>query len=115
MEAYFENVGKLYRAGVRIIAGTDAPNAGVDYGISLHRELELLVKAGASPVEALRSATASSASALRLNGHGSIAPGARADVVVVKGNPTSDILATRNIVSVWKCGAPIDREPRDGR
>jgi imidazolonepropionase-like amidohydrolase len=115
MEAYFENVGKLYRAGVRIIAGTDAPNAGVDYGISLHRELELLVKAGASPVEALRSATASSAPALRLNGHGAIAPGAQADVVVVKGNPTSDILATRNIVSVWKCGAPIDREPRDGR
>jgi imidazolonepropionase-like amidohydrolase len=69
METYFENVRKLHRAGVRIIAGTDAPNAGVDYGISLHRELELLVKAGVPPLDALRSATSLSASTLRLNGH----------------------------------------------
>jgi len=113
METYFDNVRKLSRAGVPILAGTDAPNAGVGHGISLHRELQLLVKSSILPLEALKAATSSSASALRLNGHGAIVPGARADLVLVKGDPTMDILATRNILSVWKCGQQIDRQPRD--
>ena len=103
----------LHRAGVPIVAGTDALNAGVEHGISLHRELELLVDAGVPPLDALKAATSSAASALRMTGRGRIAPGAPADLLLVKGDPTTDILATRNIVSVWKCGRQLDRQLRD--
>ncbi len=111
--SFYENVNKLHRAGVRIVAGTDAPNAGVEHGISLHRELELLVNAGLTPVDALKAATSSAATAFRLTGRGRIVPGAPADLVLVKGDPTNDILATRNIVSVWRCGRQLDRRRRD--
>jgi imidazolonepropionase-like amidohydrolase len=111
MSRYYDNIRVLHRAGVPIVAGTDAPNPGVEHGISLHRELELLVAAGMSPLDALKAATSVAASAYRLNGHGRIVPGARADMILVKGDPTTDILATRNIVSIWKCGQRLGREP----
>jgi imidazolonepropionase-like amidohydrolase len=111
--SYYENLNKLHRAGVPIVAGTDAPNAGVEHGISLHRELELLVNAGLTPLDALKTATSSAATAFRLTGHGRIVPGAPADLVLVKGDPTKDVLATRNIVSVWRCGRQVDRDRRD--
>jgi len=95
---------------VPIIAGTDAPNPGTTYGASLHRELELLVQAGLTPLEALESATSKSAKIFNLEDHGIIKPGAAADLVLVKGDPTKDILATRNIVAVWKNGVKVDRE-----
>jgi imidazolonepropionase-like amidohydrolase len=115
MGRYYDNIRALHRAGVPIVAGTDAPNAGVEHGISLHRELELLVAAGMSPLGALKAATSVAASAYRLKGHGRIVPGARADMILVKGDPTTDILATRNIVSIWKCGQPLGREPTISR
>jgi imidazolonepropionase-like amidohydrolase len=111
MSRYYDNIQALHRAGVPIVAGTDAPNAGVEHGISLHRELELLVAAGMSPLDALKAATSVAAAAYRLTGHGRIVRGARADMILVKGDPTTDILATRNIVSIWKCGQPLGREP----
>jgi imidazolonepropionase-like amidohydrolase len=115
MGRYYDNVRALHRAGVRIVAGTDAPNRGVEHGISLHRELELLVEAGIPPLDALKAATSVAASAYRLKGHGRIVPGAQADMILVKGDPTTDILATRNIVSVWKCGQRLERQPAEGR
>jgi len=107
----YENVRRLHRAGVRILAGTDAPNAGVEYGISLHRELELLAAAGLPPIDVLRAATSSIAVTLRLPGHGRIVAGAPADLVLVKGDPTRDILATRDIIGIWKNGRQLDRQP----
>lgn len=115
MGRYYDNVRALHRAGVRIVAGTDAPNRGVEHGISLHRELELLVEAGIPPLDALKAATSVAALAYRLKGHGRIVPGAAADMILVKGDPTTDILASRNIVSVWRCGQRLERQPTEAR
>jgi hypothetical protein len=76
----------------------------------MHGELALLVGAGLTPTEALAAATSAPARAFHLDDRGEIAPGKRADLLLVKGDPTTDILATRNIVSVWKLGTADDRE-----
>ncbi|HEY0513329.1 MAG TPA: amidohydrolase family protein [Thermoanaerobaculia bacterium] len=102
-------VHQLQKAGVPILAGTDAPNPGTAHGASLHRELELLVRAGLSPAEALTAATANPARAFGLKDRGRIAPGLRADLVLVKGDPTTDITASRDIQRVWKLGHEMTR------
>jgi len=109
-EKYAEQtVAQLKAAHVPILAGTDAPNPGTSHGASLHRELELLVRSGLTPPEALASATSVPAAAFQLDDRGILAPGKRADLLLVKGNPTEDIKATRDIVSVWKLGVEDDR------
>lgn len=102
-------VSALHAAGVPILAGTDTLNPGTAHGASIHRELELLVQAGLTPTEALRSASSVPAHAFGLNDRGRIAPGLRADLLLVKGDPSTDITATRDIVAVWKTGAEADR------
>jgi imidazolonepropionase-like amidohydrolase len=97
-------VRSLRDAGVRILAGTDAPNPGTAYGETLHTELVLLVAAGLSPVETLAAATSGAAAAFGLTDRGRIAPGLRADLVLVKGDPSRDIGATRRIAAIWKQG-----------
>ncbi len=105
-----ETVRQLKAQHVPILAGTDAPNPGTAHGASLHGEIALLVAAGLTPVEALASATSVPAHAFHLDDRGEIAPGKRADLVLVKGDPTTDITATRNIAGVWKAGVELDRE-----
>lgn len=102
-------VAMLHEAGVPILAGTDAPNPGTAHGIAMHRELELLVEAGLTPVEALRAATSVPAALFGLPDRGRIAPGMRADLLLVRGDPTADITATRAIEAVWKGGIRLDR------
>jgi hypothetical protein len=80
------------------------------HGASMHRELELLVKAGLTPVEALAAATSVPAERFRLPDRGRIAPGMRADLLLVKGDPTSDITATRKIARIWKQGVEVYRD-----
>jgi len=92
------------KAGVPVLAGTDAGNAGTLYGISMHRELAALVDAGLTPTEALAAATSAPAAAFRLGRRGCIAKGCKADLLLVDGNPAADIRATRRIVEVWKDG-----------
>ncbi|RYE99923.1 MAG: amidohydrolase, partial [Oxalobacteraceae bacterium] len=94
----------LAKAGVPILAGTDAGNAGTLYGISMHRELAALVEAGLTPSAALAAATSAPAAAFRLGRRGCIATGCKADLLLVEGDPTRDITATRRIVEVWKDG-----------
>jgi hypothetical protein len=109
-EKYAEQtVAELKAAGVPVLAGTDAPNPGTSHGASIHRELELLVRSGLTPAEALAAATSTPATAFHLDDRGVIAPGKRADLLLVRGDPTQDITATRDIVSVWKLGVEDDR------
>lgn len=103
-------VRQLRAAGVAILAGTDAGNPGTAHGSAMHRELELLVGAGLTPAEALAAATSAPARAFRLADRGRIAPGMRADLLLVNGDPTRDVTATRAIAGVWKGGVPVDRE-----
>lgn len=100
----------LAAAHVPILAGTDEPNPGIVPGASLHVELATLVAAGLSPSAALAAATSAVAGAFRLGDRGRIAPGQLADLLLVDGNPTADIKATRNIVAVWKAGVRFDRD-----
>lgn len=108
------NVAALRRAGVPILAGSDSGNPGTAYGASLLGELSLLVRAGLSPTEALNAATALPASRFSLADRGRLAPGLRADLVLVDGDPTVEVAATRNIVTVWKNGFPVSRSPGPG-
>jgi imidazolonepropionase-like amidohydrolase len=101
---------QLKTAGVRILAGTDPPNPGTATGASLHGEMELLVQAGMSPVEALTAATSSPAAVFGLNDRGRIAKGMRADMILVDGDPTSDIRATRAIAGIWQQGIAVERK-----
>lgn len=104
-----ENVRLLHAAGVPILAGTDSGNPGTAHGASLQGELQLLVRAGLTPSEALTAATELPATKFGLGDRGRIAPGMRADLLLVEGDPTTDITATRAIVDIWKNGALVDR------
>ena len=104
LENAIESVRRLHAAGVEILAGTDAGNPGTAHGVSVHGELALLVRAGLSPVDALRAATSRPAARFGLKDRGRIAPGLRADLLLVEGDPSKDIQATRHIVTVWKNG-----------
>lgn len=109
-EAATAALRQLDGAGVAILAGSDAPNPGTAHGVSIHRELELLVEAGLSPLEALTAATSTPARAFGLADRGWIAPGKRADLILIKGDPAEEITHTRRIVRVWKLGVEVDRE-----
>lgn len=104
-----ESVRVLYKAGVPILAGTDAnlqPGIPfkVPFGDSLHLELELLVKAGLSNLDALRGATLLPAKYYGLRDRGGIGPGMRADLLLVEGNPLKNISRTRDISRIWVAG-----------
>lgn len=102
---YQELTGKLYRAGVPLLVGTDAPEPQVPPGFSLHQELEMLVESGLPPAAALKSATMHNAAALRQEQRlGSIAPGKLADILLLTANPLDDIRHTRRIELVIRGG-----------
>jgi imidazolonepropionase-like amidohydrolase len=105
----FDNVARLRAAGIPLLAGSDAGNPGTAHGPSLHHELALLVEAGLTPLEALRSATSVPARAFGLEGRGCLQPGCRADLVLIDGNPLADIRDTVRIDAVWKNGFPPDK------
>lgn len=102
-----ENVRLLHAAGVPILAGSDAPNPGTAHGASIHEEMAQLVKAGLSNEAALAAATSAPAAAFSLTDRGQIAPGLRADILLVNGDPTADITATRNIAAIYKNGSEV--------
>ncbi len=103
------NVGVLHAAGVRILAGSDAPNPGTAHGATLHQELELLVDAGMRPLDALNSATAWVAESFNLVGRGDLRPGARADIVLISSDSLDNIDSTRRIHSIYRNGYRVDR------
>ncbi|MGH3167778.1 MAG: amidohydrolase family protein [Trebonia sp.] len=99
----------LHDRGVPILAGADAGTLGVAHGASLHRELQLLTEAGLSPAEALTAATAAPAARFGLSDRGRIAPGLTADLMLVDGDPTTDISATASIYATWRRGTRHNR------
>ena len=98
MEKVFEKeitiIGALHRAGIPIVAGTDQTVPGH----SLHREIELYVRAGFTPMEAIQAATIVPARVMGLDKEtGTIETGKRADMILINGNPLDDIHNTRNV------------------
>lgn len=106
------SVARLHEAGVPIVAGTDAnavpgSPAPIPHGSGMHDEQALLVAAGLSPTQALRAATALPAALFDLPDRGTIRPGQRADLLLIDGDPTSEITATTAIREVWVSGRQI--------
>jgi imidazolonepropionase-like amidohydrolase len=105
----------MHRAGVRVMAGTDAPLRNSPPGFGLHEELAWLVRAGLSPFDALRAATLEPARFLKLEDSvGTIAPGKLADLVLLDANPLADIGNTRRVSAVVANGRLFEiRRDRD--
>ncbi|BBH65269.1 imidazolonepropionase [Actinoplanes sp. OR16] len=106
------SVKALHDAGVDILVGTDASVAlpflgGLAHGASVHHELQYLVRAGLTPVEALRAATSTPARRFGLDDRGRIAPGLRADLLLVDGDPTTTISDTLNTRAIWRRGTRV--------
>jgi imidazolonepropionase-like amidohydrolase len=98
-------IGRLHKAGVTIVAGSDTGLVG--YG--LHRELELYVEAGMTPMEAIQCATIVSARAMNLDRDtGTIEVGKRADLILVNGNPLANFADLRKVSRVVTNGAMYD-------
>lgn len=107
-------VAALHRADVDVLAGTDASHLGAPgmaHGASLHDELRLLVAAGFTPTEALSAATFLPARRFGLDDRGRIAPGLRADLLLVAGDPTTTIGDTLSVRAVWRQGTRLALEP----
>jgi len=110
-------VRQMHQAGVRIALGTDAGAPGVVIGKAVHRELELLVESGLTPMEAIVAGTRDAANAIRrADDLGAIEPGKLADLIAVAGNPLTDISASREIQLVIKDGTIVlDRLRRESK
>ena len=106
---YQKLTGMLYREGIPLLAGTDAPEPFVPPGASLHKELELMVGSGMPLAAVLTSATLGNARALHAADRlGSIEEGKLADLVILDANPIQDIRNTRKIFSVIRGGIICD-------
>ncbi len=105
-----ESFAALIDAGVDIVLGTDAgaiPNH--HFGYTGHRELEIFVRLGMSPMQALQAATSKAANHLQLDDLGLLQSGYSADFVILDANPLEDIRNTRSIMDVYLKGKPVDR------
>ena len=112
LSAVLASVKALHDAGVDILVGTDASvplpfMGGLAQGASVHHELQYLVRAGLTPLEALTAATATPARRFGLDDRGRIAVGLRADLLLVTGDPTTTVSDTLNTVAVWRRGTPL--------
>lgn len=106
--------GMAHEAGVPVMAGTDANDTLMFPGFRLHDELALLNRAGLTPMETLRAATATPAAYLRRGGElGGVAPGMAADLVLLDADPLADIANTTAIAAVVLNGRLLDRADLD--
>jgi imidazolonepropionase-like amidohydrolase len=108
-----KNLKALQDAGVHIAFGTDSGAQPVRVpGWAEHRELELMVRAGLTPMQALTAAGKGSAGMLGLKDRGTLEPGKKADFLVLDANPLDDIRNTRALVSIWHGGKEIKPRAR---
>ena len=112
LEVRLEAVGRMIRAGVRIVAGSDSPwNAYAAGGFSY--EIEIMGEAGLSNGDAIVAGTAAAAESIGVgDAAGRLAPGRRADVLVVAGDPTRDLAALRHVLDIYQGGRRVERGAR---
>jgi imidazolonepropionase-like amidohydrolase len=104
-------VKALHDAGARLVVGTDTPHPFVMPGFSVHEELANFVSAGMPPYEALKTATVDAAEFMGAQGEfGVIKRGARADLILLDGNPLEDVTNTSRIAGVMAHGHWLSRE-----
>ena len=100
-------IGKVHASGVTLLAGTDPPGYGINFGSDLYGELEHLKECGLSDLDVLKTATSNSSRAFDLGDKGFIREGASADLLMIEGDPTEDISTIRNITGIWKHGTRV--------
>jgi len=113
LQIALKNVKKVHDAGIPVALGTDSGAQPVRVqGFSEHFELELLVKAGLTPMQAITVATKNAAEALRVNArYGTLEPGKKASFIVLAKDPSKNIVNTRTIIAVWKNGEKVNEGP----
>ena len=114
LQQALKNLKKVYDVGILVGLGTDSGAQPVRaQGFSEHMELELLVKAGLTPLQAITVATRNGAEALKVaDRFGTLEPGKRANFIVLDKDPSSSIGNTRTIKAVWKNGQKVNDGPR---
>jgi len=106
-----QNLKILQDAGVRVAFGTDSGAFPARIpGWAEHRELEMMVGSGLTPMEAIVAATRISAALIHADDRGTLEPGKRADLIVLAANPLDDIHNTRQMVAIWHAGREV--QPR---
>jgi imidazolonepropionase-like amidohydrolase len=106
-----KDLRRIQDAGIDIVMGTDAGNIGTLHGPSIHREMQLMVEAGLTPLEVLRSATVNGARTLGLAGQaGEVQAGMLADLVILDADPLADIGNLAKVHRTIKGGVVFDPE-----
>ena len=108
MAAMKAEIGRVHEAGVPILAGTDPPGFGINFGSDLYTEMLFLTESGLPDIEALRAATSNISRAFGLGSRGFIREGQSADLLLIAGDPTDDIRSISDISGVWKHGVRIE-------
>jgi len=106
-EQIIGEIGKLHKAGITIVAGTDAPADNLNFTTDFYKELQLYVRAGMQPIDALKTATINAAKAFKLSDIGIIKENISADFVLVNGDILNNINEIKKIETVWKKGIKI--------
>lgn len=104
---YRNEVKRLKDAGITILAGTDAPNFGINFGDDLYKELFFYYEAGLTITESLRTAGINVAKAYKLKNKGEIRKGYSADFLLIDGDLSTDIYLLKNMTGIWKNGQRI--------
>lgn len=106
-EQMIAEIGRLHKAGITILAGTDAPNDNLNFSTDFYNELALYQKAGIPPIEVLKTATSNPAKAFKIGDIGLIKEGMLANLVLVNGDVLSNIQNLHQTAAVWKNGKRI--------
>lgn len=103
-----QNLRRVHEAGIAVATGTDAGNPGTLHGPSIHREMELMARAGMSPGEVLASTTRRAAAAMgRAHDLGTLEPGKQGDLVILGRDPLADVRNLRSVLHVVKAGRVV--------